>query len=121
MTPNENTRAFRIDLLMAGALVATGLIVSGAALSRHRAAPVEQATQTAPAALLAQATPPLQSTPGAASKPTAPDQSINSGARPHEIAPQPARPDSDAIDAGAKPALPRAPAEKIGEPIKPKG
>ena len=117
MTPKQNTRAFRIDLLLAGALVATGLTISGMALLR-----LPDGSHQTTSHQLAQATPqPLHSTPGAKDKPFAPDENTNSGARPHDVAPQPARPDPDAIDAGAKPALPRAPAEKIGEPIKPKG
>ena len=76
----------------------------------------------APALQLAQATPqPPQSTPGAESKPSAPSTTTGEGARPHDIPPQPARPDTAAVDAGAKPALPPAPPEKIGEPVQPKG
>ncbi|KIZ33116.1 MULTISPECIES: hypothetical protein [Rhodopseudomonas] len=113
MTPKQNTRAFRIDLLLAGALVAIGLTISSTAFWRQ--------SDTGPSQQMAQATPqPLQSTPGAKDKPVAPDETINHGPRPHQIAPQPARPDPAAIDAGAKPALPRAPAEKIGEPIRAK-
>jgi hypothetical protein len=64
----------------------------------------------------AQATPPLQSTPGAESKPSAPEPTTT-GQRSQETAPQPARPDAEARDAGAKPALPPAPAEKTAPPI----
>lgn len=39
------------------------------------------------------------------------------GTRPTTPAPEPARPDADAQKAGAKPALPPAPAEKMGEPV----
>lgn len=75
-------------------------------------------TMNPPPARLAQATPPLQSTPGAESKPRAPAEPATTGQRPHETPPQPARPDADAKDAGAKPALPPAPAEKTAPPIK---
>lgn len=68
----------------------------------------------------AQATPPLQSTPGAETKPSASPEPADVGARPREIPPEPARPDPAAVDAGAKPALPPAPAEKMGEPVKAK-
>jgi hypothetical protein len=71
-----------------------------------------------PPARLAQATPPLQSTPGAETKPEAPSDPATTGQRPHDTPPQPARPDADAKDAGAKPALPPAPAEKVAPPIK---
>jgi len=114
MTPNDGRRAFRTDLWLAGLLIAAGVAIASLSLAEvdHRGSSVQ----------LAQATPqPPTSTPGADSKPTAPEPSPNSGARPHEIAPQPARPDPDALDAGAKPALPPAPPEKVGEPIRPKG
>lgn len=39
------------------------------------------------------------------------------GTRPTTPAPEPARPDADAQKAGAKPALPPAPAEKMGDPV----
>ena len=42
------------------------------------------------------------------------------GQRPSDIPPQPARPDPDAQKAGAQPALPPAPAEKIAPPIREK-
>ncbi|MCX7320165.1 MAG: hypothetical protein NT113_11990 [Hyphomicrobiales bacterium] len=75
-------------------------------------------TLNPPPAQMAQATPPLQSTPGAETKPEAPSDPATTGQRPHDTAPQPARPDADAKDAGAKPALPPAPAEKVAPPIK---
>lgn len=74
-------------------------------------------TLTPPPARLAQATPPLQSTPGAESKPAAPSEPATTGQRPQATPPQPARPDAEARDAGAKPALPPAPAEKVAPPI----
>ena len=66
---------------------------------------------------LAQATPPLQSTPGAETKPAAPADPVTTGTRPSDVPPEPARPDADAQKAGAQPALPPAPAEKIAPPI----
>jgi hypothetical protein len=69
---------------------------------------------------MAQATQPLQSTPGAETKPSAPQEPTTSGARPLDVAPQPARPDADAQQSGDRPALPPAPAEKTGEPIQTK-
>jgi len=105
MTPTENTRAFRIELMLASIMVATGLGISGVALWQI------------PERQMAQATQPLQSTPGAETRPSAPAEPATTGARPRDVAPQPARPDAEAIDTGAKPALPPAPAEKTGEPI----
>lgn len=46
-----------------------------------------------------------------------PAESKPGGTRPTTPAPEPARPDAEAQKAGAQPALPPAPAEKIGEPI----
>jgi uncharacterized iron-regulated membrane protein len=110
MTPLQNKRAIRTDLLIAGALIVSGLAISGMSLAQI----ANQHPQ------MAQATQPLQSTPGADNKPSAPPEPTTTGARPHEIAPQPARPDAEAQQAGDKPALPPAPAEKTGEPIRAK-
>ena len=116
MTPIDRKRAQTTDLLLASIIVAVGLVMTSLSLAQLASDDVRllasDDTQTA------QATPqPLQSTPGAESKPFAPDEPSQTGARPREISPQPARPDPDAIDAGAKAALPPAPAEKIAPPI----
>uniref|UniRef100_Q07H69 Uncharacterized protein n=1 Tax=Rhodopseudomonas palustris (strain BisA53) TaxID=316055 RepID=Q07H69_RHOP5 len=105
----ERRRAYKRDLLLAALMIAAGLAVAAASL-QFAATDHSQ---------LAQATQPLQSTPGAESKPTAPDAppTTGTGMRPREIAPEPARPDAEAQDAGATPALPPAPAEKTGDPI----
>jgi hypothetical protein len=109
--PSDNRkRAFRKDMLLASAMVAVGLAVSGVSLA-------ELATR---GPQMAQATPPLQSTPGAENKPSAPAEPVTTGQRPTEIPPQPASPNADAQKAGATPALPPAPAEKIAAPIKEK-
>jgi hypothetical protein len=110
MIPDTRKRAYRMDMLLAGALVAAGLTVSGVSLVRLNA----ETTQ------VAQATPPLQSTPGAETKPSSPPEPITTGARPSEVPPQPARPDVEAQKAGASPALPPAPAEKTAPPIQQK-
>ncbi len=110
MSPNDRKRAYRMDLLLASAMVATGLVVSGASL-------MDLAVREP---RMAQATPPLQSTPGAETKPSAPAEPVTTGQRPTEIPPQPAHPDTEAQKAGATPALPPAPAEKIAPPIKEK-
>ncbi|MGO3932360.1 hypothetical protein [Rhodopseudomonas pseudopalustris] len=112
MTPIEKQSGLKRDLLLAGILIMAGVAMSGLSLTQ-----VDNSGRLH----LAQATQPLQSTPGADGKSSAPMDTTTTGARPHDIAPQPARPDSDALDAGAKPALPPAPAEKKGEPIQPKG
>jgi hypothetical protein len=108
MTQNQKTRALRIDLLLAAAMVVAGLAISGISLARLANADLQ----------MAQATPPLQSTPGAETKPSAPVEPNTTGMRPTEVKPQPAQPDVDAQKVGATPVLPPAPAEKMAEPIK---
>jgi hypothetical protein len=107
MAPNDGKRTTRTDLLLASAMVVAGLATSGLALGRiavdHR---VE----------MAQATQPLQGTPST-TEGKAPAESKPGGERPTTPAPQPARPDAQAQQEGAKPALPPAPAEKTAPPI----
>jgi hypothetical protein len=96
-------------MLLASAMVAAGLVLCGLSLAQLKADNQQ----------IAQATQPLQSTPGAETKPIAPAaEPSTTGVRPSEIPPQPARPDSEAQKAGAPSALPPAPAEKTGTPIK---
>jgi hypothetical protein len=98
-------------MLIAGTLVTAGLVISGLSLAEL---PVRGAQ-------MAQATQPLQSTPGSENKPSAPAaEPATTGARPSEIPPQPARPDAEAQKSGAAPALPPAPAEKTAAPIQQK-
>jgi hypothetical protein len=109
MIPDDRKRAYRMDMLLACALVASGLTVSGVSLVRLSARGPQ----------MAQATQPLQSSPAApAAQDNAPAESKPGGERPTTPAPEPARPDADAQKAGAAPALPPAPAEKTGAPIK---
>jgi hypothetical protein len=110
MASDDRRRGYRRDFLLASVMVTAGLVMSGLSLA--------ELTTNRPQ--IAQATQPLQSTPGAENKPSAPAEPVTTGSRPAEIPPQPARPDADAQKAGAKPALPPAPAEKISEPIKEK-
>jgi hypothetical protein len=107
---DDRKRNYRKELLLASAMVTAGLVISGLALTKL----------AAPDMQMAQATQPLQSTPGAENKPSAPAEPVTTGARPTGIAPEPARPDAEAQKAGATPALPPAPAEKIAAPIKEK-
>jgi hypothetical protein len=108
MSPNDRKRAYRKDMLLASVMVATGLAISGVSV-------INLAVHNPQ---MAQATQPLQSTPGAESKPSAPAEPVTKGQRPTEIPPQPASPNAEAQKAGATPALPPAPAEKIAAPIK---
>jgi len=96
----------RKDLLIASALVAAGVVISGLSL-REIAAPPDQ---------LAQATQPLQPSTEP-QKAVPPAEPTPGGDRPTTPAPEPARPDAEAQKAGAKPVLPPAPAEKTAPPI----
>jgi hypothetical protein len=111
MSANHGKRSTTKDFLFAAALITAGLVISGLSLAELRARNTQQ---------LAQATPPLQSTPGAETKPSAPREPVTTGTRPSTVAPEPARPDPEAQKAGAQPALPPAPAEKTAPPIKEK-
>jgi hypothetical protein len=111
MSPEDRKRGYTKDFLLAAALVTAGLVISGLSLTQLKTHDPQQ---------LAQATQPLQSTPGAETKPSAPAEPTTTGTRPSTVPPQPARPDPDAQKAGAEPALPPAPAEKTAPPIKEK-
>jgi len=95
-------------MLLAVAMVAAGLALSGLSLTEFETADSR----------MAQATPPLHSTPGAETKPSAPAEPTTTGVRPTTPAPEPARPDDEAQKAGAATALPPAPAEKTAPPIR---
>jgi hypothetical protein len=106
MALDDTKRACRNDLLLASALVAAGLVMTGVALM--------QLSSHSP--VMAQATQPLQSSPPSG-KDNAPAESKPGGERPTTPAPEPARPDAQAQTEGAKAALPPAPAEKMAPPI----
>lgn len=104
----DRKSALKREMLLAAAIISAGALISGVSIAQiaHQHDQVAQVTQ------------PLQSTPGHETKPTEPSSTTGTtGARPHDISPQPARPDADAVNAGAKPALPAAPPEKIADPI----
>jgi hypothetical protein len=109
MSPDDRKRAYRKDFLLASAMVTAGLVICGLSLTQLAARNPQQ---------IAQATQPLQSTPGAETKPSVPAEPVTTGTRPFSVPPEPARPDADAQKAGATPALPPAPAEKTAAPIK---
>lgn len=107
MNSDDSKRAYGKDMFLAGAMVAMGVALSGFSLAH-----IETESPR-----MAQATQPLQSSPPAAPSGT-PAESKPGGERPTTPAPEPARPDDEAQKAGAKPALPPAPAEKTAAPIK---
>jgi hypothetical protein len=111
MTPEQNKRAYRKEMLLASAMFAAGLVVSGLSLADIAAGNSRQ---------LAQATPPLQGTPAPADQDSAPAEAKPGGVRPTTPAPEPATPSTKSQTQGAAPALPPAPAEKTGPPIQPK-
>jgi hypothetical protein len=111
MSADGNKRKFRGELLFASAMLATGLVISALSVNQIR---LNDRLQ------LAQATQPLQSTPGAETKPAAPSEPVTTGTRPAPVPPEPARPDAEAQKAGAQPVLPAAPAEKTAPPIQQK-
>ena len=107
MALDEKKRAYGNDLLLASAMVAAGIVMSGVALM--------QLSTHSPQ--MAQATQPLQSSPPSGQDNNVPAESKPGGERPTTPAPEPARPDPQAQKEGAKAALPPAPAEKMAPPI----
>jgi len=106
MALDEKKRAYGNDLLLASAMVAAGIVMSGVALM--------QLSTHSPQ--MAQTTQPLQSSPPSQDN-NVPAESKPGGERPTTPAPEPARPDPQAQKEGAKAALPPAPAEKMAPPI----
>jgi hypothetical protein len=98
------------DWLMAATLVVAGLLTSGLSLAEIKTHETQQ---------FAQATPPPQGSPAPAESAT-PAESKPGGTRPTTPAPEPARPDVEAQQGGAKAALPPAPAEKVAPAMKDK-
>ena len=111
MASENGKYSLRAEFAFATMLLATGLAITALSLTQIVAGDTQQ---------LAQATPPLQSTPGAETKPSAPAEPVTTGTRPSDVPPQPARPDPEAQKAGAQPVLPPAPAEKVAPPIREK-
>ena len=111
MSADHSKRSATKDFLLAAALVTTGLVICGLSLAELRTRDAQQ---------LAQATQPLQSTPGAEKKPSTPGEGATTGTRPPDVPPQPARPDPNAQKQGTQPALPPAPAEKVAPPTREK-
>ena len=111
MTPEGTRRAYRLEMLLAAALVIGGFAVTAASMAAIKAGERQH---------LAQATPPLQGTPASPDQDKTPAESKPGGERPTTPAPQPARPDTQAQKDGAAPVLPPAPAEKTGPPIRDK-
>ena len=117
MNAVESKRAARSDFIIAVAMVAGGLAIIGVSLmqlSRHR----QDVSGLETRREMAQAAQPSQDSPLIApGKDNGPAEIKPGGTRPTTPAPEPARPDADAQKAGSVPALPAAPAEKIGEPV----
>lgn len=105
---SEKKTTFRLDLVLAAVMVAMGLTVAGFSWSQL---PAHKQ--------VAQATAPNSETPQVpAGKTDGPAEPKPGGTRPTTPPPEPARPDEQQQKMGKKPALPPAPAEKMGEPVK---
>ena len=111
----ETRRAIGRQLSAAAVLLAAGLTIVGFSLARIHA---QNQTQ------LAQATgevgKPLQATPSPQPSKAPPAEAMPGGTRPTTPAPEPATPDAQAQQQGAKPALSPAPPEKMAPPIQEK-
>jgi hypothetical protein len=110
MSADQDRRTGRKELLLAGAIVAVGLVISGLSLTQLMAGGRE----------MAQATQPLQSAPPSTTTGQAPAEAKPGGERPTTPAPEPAHPNDQAQKEGVKPALPDAPAEKMAAPVQQK-
>jgi len=112
-THDERGRIDRRDFAIAVMAIAAGLTIMGASLLQL-SAPVTPRqfaqVETGPR----DSGKPSNIDPSSAGTPT---ESKPGGTRPTTPAPQPARPDADARNKGAKPALPPAPAEKSAPPL----
>jgi len=104
----DSKRTLRKDLMLAGGLFVTGLVMAAVSLTEIRAAHLDQ---------MAQATPSPSASPAPSSTPA---ESMPGGTRPTTPAPEPAQPTPAAQQEGAKAALPPAPAEKVAPPIEKK-
>jgi len=105
----SNDRKRRPEFLFASTMLAAGLVLCGFSF----------VTMTRTNVQLAQATPPTQTSPPAATD-DKPAESKPGGTRPTTPAPEPARPDAQAQREGAKAALPPAPPEKMAPPMEKK-
>ena len=106
---SSNDRKSRAYFLIASVMLVAGLMLAGFSLVSVARTNVH----------LAQATPPLQGSPSTTTNDT-PAESKPGGTRPTTPAPEPARPDAQAQQEGAKAALPPAPPEKIAPPMQSK-
>ena len=113
MTPYETKRAIASEFILAVVVIAGGLAIAGVSLMQLSARQHESVERQVLRREMAQVAPSPPQT-----KDSVPAESMPGGTRPTTPAPEPARPDADAQKAGAVPALPPAPAEKMGEPIK---
>jgi hypothetical protein len=119
MTPHRTNRANVSDVILAAVLIAGGLAVTGVSLMRLAEDQYRAEAPNMSRREMAQVAQPEQGTPSVTTgKDNGPAESMPGGTRPTTPAPEPARPDADAQKAGVAPALPPAPAEKMGEPIK---
>ena len=106
MASVNSKQRLRRELLLGAGLLVAGAIIAALSLTQIHANHLDQMAQATPAASPEPSPTPAESKPG--------------GTRPTTPAPEPARPDPAAVQEGAKPALPPAPAEKVAPPIEKK-
>ena len=116
MRLTDRKRPMKDDVFMAAFIAFVGVVILGISLTYIRSNERQRAE-------FAQSTqmPGPQQPSAADSKPAdaKPEPAKDDTQRPTTPAPQPARPNPEAQKSGATPALPPAPAEKTGEPIRP--
>ncbi|MGN6116245.1 MAG: hypothetical protein ACTHN2_12080 [Nitrobacter sp.] len=108
MLAKEKRKIAAREMALGVAIVVTGLVMCGVSVMQlaHGQTEIAQTTPPQPGVPAGNASGPAEAKPG--------------GTRPTTPAPEPAQPDSNAQKAGAQPALPPAPAEKVAPPIKTK-
>lgn len=117
MTRDEKRRVIRRDFLISAVLIASGLAVTGLSMMQLAANDRDVAQVNYDWGKQAQLKQPDASPSISPGNDNGPAESKPGGTRPTTPAPEPARPDAEARKNGAKPALPPAPAEKMGAPV----
>lgn len=106
-------KALRLDLMLSGIVLTMGVTIMGLSLAQLSSRDSQMAQVTGPLK-----TDPVPNATTPSTKDNHPADAVPGGTRPTTPAPEPARPGVDAQKSGATPALPAAPAEKMGEPVR---
>jgi hypothetical protein len=114
MPTSEKRKLAARDMALGVAIVVTGLVMCGVSVMQLAHGQQLTVRQTE----FAQTTAPQTDTPSVpAGNINGPAEAKPGGTRPTTPPPEPARPDEQQQKMGQKPALPSAPAEKMGEPV----